>query len=47
VLDERGVLVEKRFEQSYPVRPSGAALADDLAPAPVDLPSLLHVTAES
>ena len=34
VLDEEGVVAEKRFEQSYRVRPSGAALAEELAPAP-------------
>lgn len=30
VLDEQGTILEKRFEQSYRVRPSGAALAGEL-----------------
>lgn len=33
-LDERGVVVEKRFEQSYRVRPQAAALLEDLGVRP-------------
>jgi DsbC/DsbD-like thiol-disulfide interchange protein len=43
VLDEQGVVVEKRFQQGYRVRPSGAALADDLAPAPSETSRFLSV----
>src|SRR5688572_22683615 len=31
VLDERGVIVEKRFEQSYRVRPTAVSLVETIA----------------
>jgi hypothetical protein len=43
VLDEDGTVVDKRFEQSYRVRPSGAALVDDLAPPARDASAMLRV----